>query len=95
MAYMTTDIDSKGKRSPQRVQVLLELKRAVHLQISLWDAIAKLEALVPSDIDPLIWVQATSTDVDGGTEITMADVDDYTEELPDGIHLFGLTCSPS
>jgi hypothetical protein len=74
---MSISLDSGGNRFQKHDQLLLELKIAVCLQIELWNAIGRLEELLPSDFDPLIWVQATSTIVDTGMELTMADVDDY------------------
>ena len=64
-------------RMQKRELLLQELKRAVCLQIELWEAVDYLEKLTDSDFDPLIWIQAASTDVDSGADLTMSDVDDY------------------
>jgi hypothetical protein len=70
-------IDSERTRLRKRELLLQELKKAVCLQIELWEAVDYLEELTDSDFDPLIWIQTTSTDVDAGADLTMSDVDDY------------------
>jgi hypothetical protein len=74
------NIDSERTRLRKRELLLRELKRAVCLQIELWEAVETLEDLTDSDFDPLIWIQAASTDVDTGTDLTMSDVDDYLHD---------------
>ncbi len=74
---MIIRIDSERTRLRKRELLLQELKRAICLQIELWDAVNYLEEITDFDFDPLIWIQATSTDVDAGTDLTMSDVDDY------------------
>jgi hypothetical protein len=64
-------------------ELLRKLTKAVCLQIELWDTVADLEALVDTDFDPLAWVQTTSTDVESGNDLTMADVDDYLAGIKD------------
>ena len=71
------NIDSERTRLRKRELLLRELTRAVCLQIELWEAVDYLEEITDNDFDPLIWVQAASTDVDTGTDLTISDVDDY------------------
>ena len=74
---MIINIDSERTRLRKRELLLRELTRAVCLQIELWEAVDYLEEITDNHLDPLIWVQAASTDVDTGTDLAMSDVDDY------------------
>ena len=73
---MTVYIHSE-RRTRQRHLLLHKLTKAVSLQIELWDTVADLEEFVDVDFDPLGWVQTTSTILDTGTDLTLADVDEY------------------
>jgi hypothetical protein len=62
---------------PNRELLLPELTNAVNLNIKFRQALKQLKALVDVKFDPVAWITTTSTIVEGGTHLTMADVDDY------------------
>ena len=49
-------IDSERTRLRKRELLLRELKRAVRLQIELWNTVDYLEEITDSDLGPLIWI---------------------------------------
>lgn len=57
--------------------LLRELGMAVDLQIAFWKALHRLEHLKRVDFDPEIWIRSTTSIVDEGADLTMADVDDF------------------
>jgi hypothetical protein len=57
--------------------LLPELTNAVNLQIEFRNALEQLKKLVDVKFDPARWISTTSTIVQGGMDLTMADVDDY------------------
>jgi hypothetical protein len=62
---------------PNRELLLPELANAVNLNIKFRNALEQLTRLVDVKIDPAVWISTTSTIVEGGMDLTMADVDDY------------------
>jgi hypothetical protein len=62
---------------PNRELLLFELTNAVDLYIKFRNALEQLKRLVDVKFDPAAWISATSTIVEGGMDLTMADVDDY------------------
>jgi hypothetical protein len=57
--------------------LLPELTNAVNLHIRFQIALEQLKSLVDVKFDPARWISTTSTIVEGGMDLTMADVDDY------------------
>ena len=57
--------------------LLPELTNAVNLHIRFQIALEQLKSLVDVKFDPARWFSTTSTIVEGGMDLTMADVDDY------------------
>jgi hypothetical protein len=57
--------------------LLPELSKAVNLQIEFRNALEQLKKLVEVKFDPAAWIRTTCTIVEGGMDLTMADVDEY------------------
>lgn len=53
------------------------MTNAVNLQIEFRNALGQLTRLVDVKFDPAAWISTTSTIVEGGMDLTMADVEDY------------------
>jgi hypothetical protein len=70
-------VASEGCYFPNCESLLPELIKAVNLQIELRNALEELKRLVDVKFDPATWISTTSTIVQGGMDLTMADVDDY------------------
>jgi hypothetical protein len=68
---------SKSWHFPNRELLLPELANAVNLHIKFRNALEQLKRLVDVKFDPAAWISTTSTIVEGGMDLTMADVDDY------------------
>jgi hypothetical protein len=68
---------SEGLHFPNRELLLPELTNAVNLQIEFRNALEQLKRFVDVTFDPAAWISTTSTIVQGGMDLTMADVDDY------------------
>ena len=64
-------------RFPNRESLLSELTNAVNLHIKFRNALEQLKRLVDVKFDPAAWISTTSTIVERGMDLTMADVDDY------------------
>ena len=62
---------------PNRELLLPELTNAVNLHIKFRNALEQLKRLVDVKFDPAAWISTTSTIVERGMDLTMADVDDY------------------
>jgi hypothetical protein len=62
---------------PNRELLFSELTNAVDLYIEFRNALEQLKRLVDVKFDPATWISTTSTIVEGGMDLTMADVDDY------------------
>ncbi len=60
-----------------RELLLPELTNAVNLNIKFRHALEQLKRLADVKFDPAAWITTTSTIVEGGMDLTMADVDDY------------------
>src|SRR5581483_3853494 len=83
-AEMIINIEEARKTILPRKMLLLHLQSAVGFQIELWQVVDVLERLIPSDYDPLLWIEERGSQVSGTEEITMKDVDEYLRRL--GIH---------
>ena len=70
-------IVSESWKFPNSELLLLELANAVNLNIKFRKALEQLTRLVDVKFDPAAWISTTSTIVEGGMDLTMADVDDY------------------
>lgn len=68
---------SESWNFPNRELLLPKLTYAVNLNIRFRHALAQLKSLVDVKFDPVAWIRTTSTIVEGGMDLTMADVDDY------------------
>ena len=68
---------SESWHFPNRELLLPELVNAVNLHIKFRNALEQLKRLVDVKFDPAAWISTTSTIVEGGMDLTMADVDDY------------------
>ena len=68
---------SESWHFPNRELLLPELANAVNLHIKFRNALEQLKRLVAVKFDPATWISTTSTIVEGGMDLTMADVDDY------------------
>ena len=78
--YLTTGlihIISESSTFPNRELLLPELAKAVNLNIKFRNALEQLKRLVDVKFDPAAWISTTSTIVEGGMDLTMADVEDY------------------
>jgi hypothetical protein len=62
---------------PNRELLLPALINAVNLHIKFRNALEQLKRVVDVKFDPAAWISTTSTIVEGGMDLTMADVDDY------------------
>ena len=62
---------------PYRELLLSELTNAVNLHIKFRNALEQLKTFVDVKFDPAAWISTTSTIVEKGMDLTMADVDDY------------------
>ena len=72
------DANSCGRDSSAPSELLLpELTNAVNLKITFRHALEQRKTLVDVKFDPGRWITTTSTIVQGGMDLTMADVDDY------------------
>ena len=70
-------IVSESWHFPNCEFLLPELTNAVNLQTEFRNALEQLKKLVDVKFDPASWISSTSTIVQGGIDLTMADVDDY------------------
>ncbi len=68
---------SESWNFPNRRVAAPELTNAVNLNIRFRHALEQLKRLVDVKFDPAAWISTTSTIVEGGMDLTMADVDDY------------------
>jgi hypothetical protein len=68
---------SESWHFPNRELLLPELTNAVNLHIKFRNALEQLKRLVDVKFDPAVWISTTSTIVEEGMDLTMADVDDY------------------
>jgi hypothetical protein len=68
---------SESWHFPNRELLLPELANAVNLHIKFRNALEQLKRLVDVKFDPAAWISTTSTIVERGMDLTMADVDDY------------------
>ena len=68
---------SESWHFPNRELLLPELANAVNLHIEFQNALEQLTRMVNVKFDPVAWIRTTSTIVEGGRDLTMADVDDY------------------
>jgi hypothetical protein len=78
--YLSTfriHVISKNWNFANRESLLPKLTNAVNLNINFRHSLEQLKTLVDVNFDPVVWVRATSTVVEGGMDLTMADVDDY------------------
>lgn len=57
--------------------LLPELTNAVNLHIKFRNALEQLKKLVEVKFDPAAWITTTCMIVEGGMDLTMADVDEY------------------
>jgi hypothetical protein len=62
---------------PNRELLLPELANAVNLHIKFQNALEQLKRFDDVKFDPAAWISTTSTIVERGMDLTMADVDDY------------------
>jgi hypothetical protein len=62
---------------PNRKFLLPELTNAVNLNIEFRHSLEQLKTLVDVKFDPVAWIRTTSAIVEGGMNLTMADVEDY------------------
>ena len=74
---MLLTIDYKGQRFRERVLLLRTLRNVVCRQIEFWDAINRLEELVDVAADAQLWVERISAVVTAGSDLTLADVEDF------------------
>ena len=77
LASYSIQVDSEGAYVPNCELLLPELTNAVNLQIEFRNALEQLKKLVDVKFDPETWITTTSTMVEGGMDLTMADVDEY------------------
>jgi hypothetical protein len=77
LASCSIQVDSEGAYVPNCELLLPELTNAVNLQIEFRNALEQLKKLVDVKFDPASWISTTSTIVQGGMDLTMADVDEY------------------
>ena len=77
LASCSIQVDSEGAYVPNCELLLPELTNAVNLQIEFRNALEQLKKLVDVKFDPETWITTTSTMVEGGMDLTMADVDEY------------------
>ncbi len=70
-------IVSESWNFPNREWLLPELTNAVNLNIKFRHALEQLKTLVDVNFDLAQWIRTTSTIVEEGMDLTMADVDDY------------------
>jgi len=68
---------SESWHFPNRELLLPELVKVVNLHIKFRNALERLKRLVDVKFDPAAWISTTSTIVERGMDLTMADVDDY------------------
>src|ERR1700682_6084090 len=68
---------SESWHFPNGELLLPELTNAVNLHIKFRSALEQLKRLVEVKFDPAAWITTTSTIVERGMDLTMADVDDY------------------
>jgi hypothetical protein len=68
---------SESLHFPNRELLLPELANAVNLHIKFRNALEQLKRLVDVKFDPAAWISTTSTIVERGMDLTMADADDY------------------
>lgn len=62
-----------------RSMILNELRRAVDLQIALWDTVQRIDDLVDCGFDPLVWIQNASAGLNSGMELGEADLDAFLD----------------
>jgi hypothetical protein len=77
LARSLIHVVSESWHFPNRELLFPELANAVNLHIKFRDALGQLKRLVDVKFDPAAWISTTSTIVEGGMDLTMADVDDY------------------
>ena len=77
LASCSIQVDSEGAYVPNCELLLPELTNAVNLQIEFRNALEQLKQLVDVKFDPATWITTTSTMVERGMDLTMADVDEY------------------
>jgi hypothetical protein len=78
--YLTTGlihVVSESWHFPDRELLLPELVNAVNLHLKFQNALEQLKRLVDVKFDPAAWISTTSTIVERGMDLTMADADDY------------------
>ena len=80
LASCSIQVESEGAYVPNCELLLPELTNAVNLQIEFRNALEQLKQLVDVKFDPATWITTTSTMVEGGMDLTMADVDEYLSE---------------
>lgn len=68
---------SESWHFPDRELLLPELVNAVNLHLKFQNALEQLKRLVDVKFEPAAWISTTSTIVERGMDLTMADVDDY------------------
>jgi len=68
---------SESWHFPDRELLLPELVNAVNLHLKFQNALEQLKRVVDVKFDPAAWISTTSTIVERGMDLTMADVDDY------------------
>ena len=77
LARSLIHVVSESWHFPNRELLFPELANAVNLHIKFRNALEQLKRLVAVKFDPATWISTTSTIVEGGMDLTMADVDDY------------------
>lgn len=80
LASCSIQVESEGAYVPNCELLLPELTNAVNLQIEFRNALEQLKKLVDVKFDPATWITTTSMMVEGGMDLTMADVDEYLSE---------------
>jgi hypothetical protein len=80
LASCSIQVDSEGTYVPNCELLLPELSNAVNLQIEFRNALEQLKKLVDVKFDPATWITTTSTMVERGMDLTMADVDEYLSD---------------
>ncbi len=78
--YLSTGlihVVSENWNFSNRELLLPKLTNAVNLNINFRHSLEQLKSLVDVKFDPVAWIRTTSTIVEEGMDLTMADVDDY------------------